>query len=69
MHSDLRVFVLGDPKDKNAVWPSQIIFADKLRAAGVPTTFLLRKFVKGRRKALEADDSATLPIGIRSIFH
>jgi hypothetical protein len=40
MHPKLRVFVLGDPNDKNAVWASQTILADKLRTAGVPVEVL-----------------------------
>lgn len=40
MHPSLRVFVLGDPKDKEAVWASQTVLADKLRAASVPVEVL-----------------------------
>ncbi|MFT3737021.1 MAG: hypothetical protein QM776_18750 [Rhodocyclaceae bacterium] len=40
MHPGLRVFVLGDPEDRNVVWPSQTILADKLRAAGIAVTLL-----------------------------
>ena len=40
MHPQLRVFVLGDPNDKNAVWASQTVLADKLRAAAVPVDVL-----------------------------
>lgn len=41
MHPKLRVFVLGDPNDKNAVWASQTVLADKLRAAAVPVEVLI----------------------------
>jgi hypothetical protein len=40
MHPDIRVFVLGDRTDKNAVWASQTILADKLRAPRVPVEVL-----------------------------
>lgn len=40
MHPKLRVFVLGDPNDKNAVWASQTVLADKLRTAAVPVEVL-----------------------------
>jgi dienelactone hydrolase len=40
MHPKLRVFVLGDPNDKEAVWASQTVLADKLRAAAVPVDVL-----------------------------
>lgn len=43
MHPKLRVFVLGDPSDKNAVWASQTVLADKLRAATVPVEVLTGK--------------------------
>ncbi|MES2581260.1 MAG: hypothetical protein V4627_00965 [Pseudomonadota bacterium] len=42
-HPSLRVFVLGDPNDKNAVWASQTVLADKLTAAGVPVNVLTGK--------------------------
>jgi len=35
MHPRLRVFVLGDPKDKNVYWPSQTVMADALQKAKV----------------------------------
>jgi hypothetical protein len=40
VHEKLRVFVLGNPDDKNVVWPSQIIMAAKLKAAGIPVETL-----------------------------
>ncbi len=40
MHEKLRVFVLGDPDDKNVVWPSQIIMTAKLKDAGIPVATL-----------------------------
>lgn len=40
MHPMLRVFVLGDPNDQEAVWASQTVLADKLRAATVPVDVL-----------------------------
>lgn len=36
MHPRLRVFVLGDPKDRNVYWPSQTVMADALQKAQVP---------------------------------
>jgi pimeloyl-ACP methyl ester carboxylesterase len=35
MHPQLRVIVVGDPQDKNGVWPAQTVLADKLRSIGV----------------------------------
>ncbi|GAA5160109.1 hypothetical protein [Viridibacterium curvum] len=40
MHPALRVFVLGDPEDRNVVWPSQTVLAERLKAAGVPVSLL-----------------------------
>ncbi len=40
VHSNLRVFVLGDPKDRNVVWPSQTVMTIKAREAGVAATTL-----------------------------
>ena len=40
MHPPLRVFVLGDLNDKEAVWASQTVLADKLRTAAVPVEVL-----------------------------
>lgn len=37
MHPDIRVFVLGDPQDKNVVWPSQTVLADALNKINVPS--------------------------------
>ena len=34
-HPNLRVFVLGDPKDSNVVWTTQTPLADRLRTLGV----------------------------------
>ena len=35
-HPDLRVFVLGNPLDRNVFWPSQTVLADALTKAGIP---------------------------------
>ena len=43
VNADLRVFVLGDPNDKNAVWASQTVLADKLRDRGIPVEVLTGK--------------------------
>ena len=40
MHEKLRVFVLGDPHDRNVVWPSQTILSDRLKEAGIPVETL-----------------------------
>jgi pimeloyl-ACP methyl ester carboxylesterase len=40
MHPALRVFVLGDPEDKNVFWASQTILADRLKVAGVAVAVL-----------------------------
>lgn len=39
-HPALRVFVLGDPADRNVLWPSQTIMATRLKQAGVPVDTL-----------------------------
>jgi pimeloyl-ACP methyl ester carboxylesterase len=36
MHPALRVFVLGNPEDRNVFWPSQVVLADALKTAGIP---------------------------------
>jgi dienelactone hydrolase len=36
VNDKLRVFVLGNPRDTNVVWPSQTIMATKLKDAGIP---------------------------------
>ncbi|MEO8020770.1 hypothetical protein [Polaromonas sp.] len=36
----LRVFVLGNPDDKNVLWPSQTVMADALKKAQVPVQLL-----------------------------
>jgi len=36
----LRVFVLGNPKDKNVFWPSQTVMADSLKMAKIPVETL-----------------------------
>ncbi|MES2943694.1 MAG: hypothetical protein V4772_12575 [Pseudomonadota bacterium] len=36
----LRVFVLGDPKDKNVPWPAQTVMADALKTAQIPVQVL-----------------------------
>lgn len=40
LHPQLRVFVLGDPDDRNVPWPAQTALADKLTTLGVPTAVL-----------------------------
>ncbi len=39
-HPQLRVFVLGDPKDSNVVWATQTPLADRLKALGADVTLL-----------------------------
>ena len=36
VHPQLRVFVLGNPLDRNVFWPSQTVLADALAKAGIP---------------------------------
>ena len=40
MHPKVRVFVLGDPKDSNVLWPSQTVMAERLKAASMPVEVL-----------------------------
>lgn len=40
MHRHLRVFVLGNPKETNVLWPSQEILATRLAQIGVPVNTL-----------------------------
>lgn len=40
MHPALRVFVLGNPQDRNVFWASQTVLADALRKADVPVQVL-----------------------------
>lgn len=40
MHPGIRVFVVGDPQDRNVVWDSQTILAARLRDIGVPASVL-----------------------------
>ena len=40
MHPNLRVFVLGDPNDRNVFWAAQKIMADALAQAGVSVQVL-----------------------------
>jgi hypothetical protein len=40
MHPSLRVYVLGDPQDRNTQWQMQTSFADRLREVGVSTEVL-----------------------------
>jgi hypothetical protein len=35
VHPRLRIFVVGDPRDTNGVWPAQTILADVARAQGI----------------------------------
>lgn len=39
-HPQLRVFVLGDPNDKNVFWASQTVMADALQNAQIPVQLL-----------------------------
>lgn len=39
-HPELRVFVLGNPQDRNVFWASQTVMADALRQAGVAVQVL-----------------------------
>lgn len=40
VHPALRVFVLGNPLDKNVFWPSQTVMADALQKANIPVQVL-----------------------------
>jgi hypothetical protein len=40
VHKDLRVIILGDPKDANVFWESQIILAEVLNKRGIPNILL-----------------------------
>lgn len=40
MHPGIRVFVLGNPQDKNVFWASQTVLADALQKANVPVSVL-----------------------------
>lgn len=40
MHPGVRVFVLGNPQDKNVFWASQTVLADALKKVNVPVTVL-----------------------------
>jgi hypothetical protein len=35
VHPRLRIFVAGDPRDSNGVWPAQVILAEAARAQGI----------------------------------
>jgi dienelactone hydrolase len=35
VHPRLRIFVVGDPRDSNGVWPAQAVMADKARERGI----------------------------------
>lgn len=39
-HPALRVFVLGNPEDRNVFWPSQTVLADALKAASIPVEII-----------------------------
>lgn len=52
MHPKLRVFVLGDPNDKEVMWASQAVLADKLRAAAVPVDVLTGEGVGAKAHGL-----------------
>jgi len=54
MHPRLRVFVLGDPQDRNVVWPSQSILADRLKETGVAVETLAGEGTGPDRHGLSA---------------
>jgi hypothetical protein len=35
VHAQLRILVVGDPRDRNGVWPAQIVMAQKAREHGI----------------------------------
>jgi CubicO group peptidase (beta-lactamase class C family) len=35
VHPRLRIFVVGDPRDRNGVWAAQVVMADKAREQGI----------------------------------
>lgn len=35
VHPQLRIFVAGDPRDANGVWPAQVVLAEAARAQGI----------------------------------
>jgi pimeloyl-ACP methyl ester carboxylesterase len=37
VHPQLRVFVVGDPRDRNGIWPAQLVMAHKARELGIAT--------------------------------
>jgi hypothetical protein len=64
-HNDLRVVILGDPKDSNVFWDSQIIWADQLSKRGVPYLILEGTGSGSQRHGLQ--DSAKVIAGM--CFH
>ena len=52
LHPQLRVFVLGDPKDSNVVWATQTPLADRLKALGADVTLLNGEGSDAQRHAL-----------------
>jgi hypothetical protein len=53
IHKDLRVVILGDPKDSNSVWNSQIIWIDQLTKRKVPHLVLEGAGSGSRRHGLQ----------------
>jgi hypothetical protein len=43
VHPDLRIFVVGDPRDSNGVWPAQVVMADKARELGIAAEVIQAK--------------------------
>jgi hypothetical protein len=64
-HNNLRVVILGDPKDSNVFWDSQIIWADQLSKRGVPYLILEGTGSGSQRHGLQ--DSAKVIAGM--CFH
>lgn len=51
-HPQLRVFVLGDPKDSNVLWSTQLPLAQRLQALGVQVATVTGEGSDGQRHAL-----------------
>jgi len=43
VHPRLRIFVVGDPRDSNGVWPAQVVMADKARERGIAAAVIEAK--------------------------
>lgn len=57
-HPRLRVFVLGDEKDSNVPWPTQLPLAQRLRELGVATEVVTGEGTGGERHILGASAQA-----------